>query len=218
MSWFAALLLRVGALGPWGPVLFALLYITAAVTMAPAFLLTVAAGALFGVWKGSALVFVSALIGACASYVVASRLARTRFFSWLLRDRRVAVVRHAVAGQGPWVQFLLRLSPIVPYVLLNYALGLSRVRFRDFLVACVGMVPAIVMYAYYGKVVGDQACGRRGAAAWARILHPARRWRRRHDCRQHGDHARGASRNRAAAAESMIHSTRSPASRSSCAG
>ena len=61
MSWLAALLLRVGALGPWGPVLFALLYIAAAVTMAPAFVLTVAAGALFGVWRGSALVFVSAL-------------------------------------------------------------------------------------------------------------------------------------------------------------
>ena len=157
MSWLAALLLRVGALGPWGPVLFALLYIAAAVTMAPAFVLTVAAGALFGVWRGSALVFVSALTGACASYAVARSLTRTRFFSWLLRDRRVAIVRHAVAGQGPWVQFLLRLSPIVPYVLLNYALGLSHVRFRDFLVACVGMIPAIVMYAYYGKVVGDVA-------------------------------------------------------------
>jgi uncharacterized membrane protein YdjX (TVP38/TMEM64 family) len=55
------------------------------------------------------------------------------------------------------VQFLLRLSPIVPYVLLNYALGLSRVRVRDFLLACFGMIPTIVMYAYYGRVVGDVA-------------------------------------------------------------
>jgi len=156
-SWLAALLLRLGELGPWGPILFALLYIAAAVTMAPAFLLTVAAGALFGVWKGSALVFLSATIGACAVYVLARRLARTRLLSWILRDRRVAIVRRAVAGEGAWVQFLLRLSPIVPYVLLNYALGLSHVRFRDFLVACIGMIPAIVMYAYYGKVVGDVA-------------------------------------------------------------
>jgi uncharacterized membrane protein YdjX (TVP38/TMEM64 family) len=157
MSWLAAVLLRVAELGSWGPVLFALLYIAAAVTMAPAFLLTVAAGALFGVWRGSLLVFVSATLGASAAYAVASRLAQTRLFSWLVRDRRVAVVRLAVAGEGAWVQFLLRLSPIVPYVLLNYALGLSRVRFRDFLVACIGMIPAIVMYTYYGKVVGDVA-------------------------------------------------------------
>ena len=157
MSWLAAVLVRVGELGPWGPVLFALLYILFAVTMAPAFVLTVAAGALFGVWRGSALVFVSATLGAIAVYVVAHHLAGTRFIARIIMDRRVAAVRLAVAGEGVWVQFLLRLSPIVPYVLLNYALGLSRVRFRDFLVACVGMIPAIVMYTYYGRVVGDVA-------------------------------------------------------------
>src|SRR5712691_9507563 len=157
MAWFADLLLRVGELGPWGPVLFALLYILFAVMMAPAFLLTVAAGALFGVWRGSLLVFVSATLGAVAAYVVAHRLAGTRLVDRVIRDRRVAAVRLAVAGEGAWVQFLLRLSPIVPYVLVNYAFGLSRVRFRDFLVACLGMIPAIVMYTYYGKVVGDVA-------------------------------------------------------------
>jgi len=157
MSWLAALLLRVGELGPWGPILFALLYIVAAVTMAPAFVLSVAAGALFGVWKGSVLAFVSATLGATAAYGVARMLAGTRVVAWIMRDRRVAVVRRAVAHEGAWVQFLLRLSPIVPYVLLNYALGLSRVRVRDFLVACFGMIPTIVMYAYYGRVVGDVA-------------------------------------------------------------
>jgi uncharacterized membrane protein YdjX (TVP38/TMEM64 family) len=157
MSWLAALLLRVGELGPWGPILFALLYVAAAVTMAPAFLLSVAAGALFGVWKGSLLVFISATLGAIAAYGVARLLAGTRVVAWIMRDRRVAVVRSAVAREGAWVQFLLRLSPIVPYVLLNYALGLSRVRVRDFLIACFGMIPTIVMYAYYGRVVGDVA-------------------------------------------------------------
>lgn len=157
MQWIASLLLRVGELGPWGPVLFALLYVAAAVTMAPAFVLSVAAGALFGVWRGSLLVFISATLGATAAYAVAHRIAGTRLMKWLLRDRRVTAVRRAVAHEGAWVQFLLRLSPVVPYVLLNYALGLSRVRLRDFLVACPGMIPTIVMYAYYGRVVGDVA-------------------------------------------------------------
>jgi len=157
MSWLADLLLRVAELGPWGPILFALLYVAAAVTMAPAFVLSVAAGALFGVWRGSLLVFISATLGATASYGVARALAGTRVVAWIMRDRRVSVVRRAVAHEGVWVQFLLRLSPIVPYVLLNYALGLSRVRVRDFLVACFGMIPTIVMYAYYGRVVGDVA-------------------------------------------------------------
>ena len=91
-------------------------------------------------------------------YAVARSLTRTRFFSWLFAIHEWPSSGTRFAGQGAWVQFLLRLSPIVPYVLLNYALGLSRVRFRDFLVACVGMIPAIVMYTcYYGKVVGDVA-------------------------------------------------------------
>lgn len=157
MSWLAAVLLRVGELGPWGPILFILLYMVAAITMAPAFVLSVAAGALFGVWRGSLLVFISATLGAVAAYGVARGLTRTPLVNGIMRDRRVEVVRRAVAHKGAWVQFLLRLSPIVPYVLLNYALGLSGVRLRDFVLACFGMIPTIVMYAYYGRVVGDVA-------------------------------------------------------------
>jgi uncharacterized membrane protein YdjX (TVP38/TMEM64 family) len=66
-------------------------------------------------------------------------------------------VRNAVVGEGAWVMFLLRLSPVVPFVFLNYALALSGVRYRDFMAASVGMLPAIVMYVYYGKVAGDVA-------------------------------------------------------------
>jgi len=157
MSWVADLMLHVEEGGAWGLVLFVGLYVVAAVTMAPAFLLAIAAGAMFGVWAGSALVFVSATLGAAATYAVAHRFAETRFFSWMARWPRVAAVRSAVATEGAWVQFLLRLSPAVPYVVLNYGLGLSRVRFRDFLVACIGMFPTVVVYAYYGQVVGDVA-------------------------------------------------------------
>ena len=157
MNWLGDLLVQVGELGAWGPILFALLYIIAAVTMAPAFVLSVAAGALFGVWRGSLLVFVSATLGAMAAYGVARSVTGTRLVKWVMRDRRVEGVRRAVAYKSAWVQFLLRLSPIVPYVLLNYALGFSRVRVRDFLVACFGMIPTIVMYTYYGRIVGDVA-------------------------------------------------------------
>jgi len=157
MKWLGDLLVQVGELGPLGAILFILLYVVAAVTMAPAFVLSVAAGALFGVWRGSMLAFISATLGAMAAYGVARSLTGTRLVKWIMRDRRVEVVRRAVVHKGAWVQFLLRLSPIVPYVLLNYALGLSRVRPRDFLLACFGMIPTIVMYAYYGRVVGDVA-------------------------------------------------------------
>jgi uncharacterized membrane protein YdjX (TVP38/TMEM64 family) len=164
MDWLDAVVLRLAELGPWAPLIFIALYVAAAVTLAPAFLLTVAAGALFGVWLGTLYVFIGASLGASAAYSVSVRLTRLPVFSWLDRDSRVLIVRQAVAGEGAWIQFLLRLSPLVPYNLLNYALGLSRVRYRDFLVALVGMLPAIVMYTYYGKVVGDVAALAAGVA------------------------------------------------------
>ena len=157
MNWLADIVLRLSQSGPWAPLFFILAYIVAAVTLAPAFVLTVAAGAVFGLWKGTLLVYVAAVAGSSTVFAVASPLARSRLLRWLDRDARVAAVRRAVVGKGLWVMFLLRLSPLVPYVLLNYALALSGVRYRDFLLASVGMFPAIIMYVYYGKIVGDVA-------------------------------------------------------------
>lgn len=149
--------LALSDLGPWGPVFFILAYVVASVTLAPAFLLTFAAGAVFGLWRGTILVYVAASLGSSAVFAIASPLADSRFLRRLRKDSRVAAVRDAVVGEGAWVMFLLRLSPVVPFVFLNYALALSGVRYRDFMAASVGMLPAIVMYVYYGKVAGDVA-------------------------------------------------------------
>jgi uncharacterized membrane protein YdjX (TVP38/TMEM64 family) len=157
MDWLAPVVLKLAELGAWGPVLFILLYIAAAVTLAPAFFLTVAAGAMFGVWRGSIIVFIGASLGASAVYVLGQPLSRSRLMARMTRDRRVAAVREAVAGEGAWLMFLLRLSPLVPFNILNYALALSGVRYSDFAIALIGMIPAIIMYTYYGKVVGDVA-------------------------------------------------------------
>jgi uncharacterized membrane protein YdjX (TVP38/TMEM64 family) len=173
--WLEAVLMRVGHMGPWGVVLFMGAYVLAAITLAPAFLLTFAAGAIFGLWRGTLIVFFAAAFGAIAVYGLAAPLARGRMMRWLERDRRVAAIRRAVVGDALWVMFLLRLSPLVPYVLLNYALALSGVTFKHFVLALVGMLPAIVMYAYYGKIVGDVAklaagvSPPRGAEYWTMV-------------------------------------------------
>ena len=155
MDWIAPLIRELADLGSWGPVLFIVMYIIAAVVLAPAFVLTFSAGAVFGLWRGTLLTFIGAVLGASAVYAVAAPLARSRVLRWIDRDARVAATRRAVVRDSWWIMFLLRLSPLVPYSLLNYALALSGVRFRDYLFALIGMIPAIVMYAYYGKVAGD---------------------------------------------------------------
>lgn len=155
--WLVALVMRLAHLGPWGPVLFVAAYVAAAVTFAPAFLLTFAAGAVWGLWEGTLLVTIGATLGASAVFGLASPLARSRLLRWMDRDPRVAAIRGAVVGDAVWMMFLLRLSPLVPYVLANYALAVSGVGYVDFMIASIGMLPAIVMYVYYGKVVGDVA-------------------------------------------------------------
>jgi uncharacterized membrane protein YdjX (TVP38/TMEM64 family) len=155
MDWFEPLVRQLTDLGGWGPVLFVGIYIVAAITLAPAFLLTFSAGAVFGLWRGTLLTYIGAVLGASAVYAVAAPLARSRVLRWIDRDPRVSATRRAVVRDSAKIMFLLRLSPLVPYNLLNYALALSGVSYRDYLVASVGMIPAIIMYAYYGTVAGD---------------------------------------------------------------
>jgi uncharacterized membrane protein YdjX (TVP38/TMEM64 family) len=163
-EWIAAVVSDLSTLGPWGGVLFVGLYVVASVTMAPAFVLTFAAGAVWGLWWGSILVYIGAVLGASTVYFLAGRLFRSRVIRWLDRKPQAAAVRRTVAEQGVWVMFLLRLSPLVPFTQLNYALVLSGVRYRDYLIATVGMWPTIVMYVYYGKVAGDVAALAAGVA------------------------------------------------------
>ena len=157
MDWLAPLVRSLADSGGWAPLLFVAAYIAASITLAPAFILTFASGALFGLWRGTLYTFIGAVLGSSAVYALAAPLARSRVLRWIDRDPRVAAARRAVVGRSAWIMFLLRLSPLVPFNLLNYALALSGVRYRDFLLASVGMIPAIVMYVYYGKVVGDVA-------------------------------------------------------------
>jgi uncharacterized membrane protein YdjX (TVP38/TMEM64 family) len=164
MDWLVPVIRQIADLGRWAPLIFIGIYIAASIVLAPAFVLTFAAGAIFGLWRGTLIVFIGAVLGSSAVYALAAPLARSRVLRWIDRDPRIAAARRAVVGRSAWIMFLLRLSPLVPYNFLNYALALSGVRYRDFLIASIGMIPAIVMYVYYGKVAGDVALLAAGVA------------------------------------------------------
>lgn len=157
MNPLAAAALQLEALGAWGPVAFIALYVLGSILFVPGALLTLVAGAVFGLWRGVLIVFTGAVLGSSSAFAIARTLGRDRVTAWLARDERMAAVSRAVAGKGVTVVLLLRLSPIFPYNVLNYALGLSGIRYRDFLVGSIGMLPGTFLYTYYGKVVGDVA-------------------------------------------------------------
>lgn len=144
-------------LGALGPMVFIVGYVVAAVVGIPGSLLTLAAGAIFGLGAGVAYVFVGATLGATAAFLVARYVARGFVERRLAGNARFRALDHAIAQNGRKIVFLLRLSPIFPFSLLNYALGLSQVRLLDYVVASVGMLPGTVLYVYYGKLAGDVA-------------------------------------------------------------
>jgi uncharacterized membrane protein YdjX (TVP38/TMEM64 family) len=154
----------VGDLGVWGPVVFMLGYAGATVALVPGSILTLGAGAIFGLLDGTLYVFVAASFGASAAFLIGRYLARGAVEGRLAGNERFAAVDRAVGLAGRRIVFLLRLSPVFPFTYLNYALGLTRVRFVDYLIGCVGMLPGTLLYVYLGKVAADAAALAGGAA------------------------------------------------------
>src|ERR1700691_4044407 len=105
----------VNGLGPWGPTAFIAGYIVAAVFFVPVSLLTLAAGAIFGLVLGTAYVMVGAVISASLSFFIARYVARGTIERRLVGNRRFQAIAAAVADQGLRVVVLLRLSPMFPF-------------------------------------------------------------------------------------------------------
>jgi len=68
-----------------------------------------------------------------------------------------AAIDEAVAQAGFKIVLLTRLSPIFPFVLLNYAFGITGVSLKDYALGAIGMVPGTVLYVYIGSLAGDLA-------------------------------------------------------------
>ncbi len=147
----------VDELGPWGAAAFVIGYAVAVVAFVPGSLLTLAAGAIFGLLEGTVLVLIGATLGSTAAFVLSRTVARKVVASRFEGDRRFAAIDRAIEREGRRIVFLLRLSPVFPFSLLNYALGLTRVRLGDYVVASIGMLPGTLLYVYSGKVAGELA-------------------------------------------------------------
>jgi uncharacterized membrane protein YdjX (TVP38/TMEM64 family) len=147
----------IESLGVWGPVAFVLGYVVATVLLVPGALLTIAAGAIFGLWKGTLVVFVGATGGSALAFLIARYVLRGTVERRLERWSRGRALDRAIGESGFRLVVLLRLSPLFPFNLLNYALGLTRVGFPHYLAASTGMLPATFLYVYYGTAIGNLA-------------------------------------------------------------
>ncbi len=154
----------IDGLGALGPLVFVVGYALATVAFIPGSLLTLAAGAMFGLTRGVMFVFVGATLGSTLAFLLSRYVARRAVERRLVGNARFAAVDRAIAAQGRRIVILLRLSPAFPFSLLNYALGLTRISLRDYVLASVGMLPGTILYVYYGKLAGDVAALAGGVA------------------------------------------------------
>lgn len=143
-------------LGDVGLIVLALAYVPAALLLIPGSLLTLFAGFAYNVVRGSIAIWLGANTGAAAAFLVARYMARDLVEEKIKHYPRFQALDQAVAQEGFKIVLLTRLSPAFPYTFLNYAYGLTKVRFRDYAVAtAIGMIPGTVMYVYLGSLAGE---------------------------------------------------------------
>jgi uncharacterized membrane protein YdjX (TVP38/TMEM64 family) len=147
----------VASLGSIGAIAFIGLYIVATVAFLPAFVLTLGAGVLFGIWLGSIYVFIGATLGSIAAFLVGRYLARDWVATKIASNDKFKAIDHAVGKEGLKIVLLTRLSPLFPFNLLNYAFGVTGVSVKDYIIGSIGMIPGTVMFVYIGSLAGSLA-------------------------------------------------------------
>jgi uncharacterized membrane protein YdjX (TVP38/TMEM64 family) len=149
----------VASLGPWGPIVFMVIYTIAPALFVPGLPLDLAAGLLFGPVWGTVYTMIGATAGATVAFLVARTIAR----DWVERrlPKRLARVKAGVDAEGWRFVALTRLIPIIPFNFLNYVLGLTKIGLVPYVAATfVFMLPATAAYVYAGWAAGEAAAGK----------------------------------------------------------
>lgn len=135
-------------------------YALLSLAMLPVWPITIVIGSIYGIWRGLLIAVPASVGGAAAVFVLGRSVLRDWALRRIARWHRLEAIRRAVGGQGGWIAFLLRLSPIVPFNFLNYALSVTDLRLGVYIVSTLlGILPATLLYLYLGSVTAAVARG-----------------------------------------------------------
>ena len=158
----------ISSLGNAGPLVFVGIYVVAVVAAVPGSALTLSGGILFGSVWGVVLVSIGSTIGASIAFLISRYLAREAAANWVAKNERFKKLDRMTEQHG-WIMVLLtRLVPIFPFNLLNYGFGLTRIRFRTYvLCSWIGMLPGTVVYVVGGDALSQSLDGK---VPWTLVL------------------------------------------------
>jgi uncharacterized membrane protein YdjX (TVP38/TMEM64 family) len=152
-----AALTWVDSLGAIAPLAFIVIYNIATVLLIPGSVLTLGSGILFGLAWGTVYVIIAATLGATCAFWIGRNFARRWVNRQLEKYPKFEAIDRAVALQGFKIVALVRLSPLFPFNLLNYAFGITQVSLKDYVLGSVGMIPGTILYVYLGSLLGNIA-------------------------------------------------------------
>jgi pyruvate/2-oxoglutarate dehydrogenase complex dihydrolipoamide dehydrogenase (E3) component/uncharacterized membrane protein YdjX (TVP38/TMEM64 family) len=165
-QWFMEFESYVKSLGAVGPVVVVLAYVLCTVLFIPGSAITVGAGTLFGLKTGFVVVVLGANLGALCSFLLARTFLREKVAVWAAANPKFRALDRAIGHLGFKMVLLTRLSPVFPFVLLNYFLGLTAVRTGAYILAnLIGMLPATFLFVYIGAAAGDAIAGQMDVSA-----------------------------------------------------
>ena len=161
VQWLNAFRAWVAGLGFAGYVLYALVYAACVVLFIPASILTLGAGATFGVIKGTIVVVIGATLGATGAFIVARTIARKRVEAMAAKDRRFRALDRAITNEGAKIVLLVRLAVVFPFTYSNYVFGLTGVGLLPYALATfVGIIPATIAFVYIGAAAAAATAGK----------------------------------------------------------
>src|SRR5213595_3954229 len=153
VSFIEALQGRVMSWGAWGAVCYPLLFAACNILLLPGGVLAVGGGFFFGLWWGLLIVFAGNFIGAAISFASSRWVARQWFQRKLSQNPTLRALEPALERESWKIIFLSQLHPLFPTSLLNYLYGLTRIRFRTYMLwTSIGRAPGLFLYAYLGTL------------------------------------------------------------------
>lgn len=138
-----------------GPLVFALMFTILATLMVPSSFMKLVAGALFGFGGGLLAGWLGAMGGAMLAFVIGRYLLSEKVQSWAKNHPKMVSLDKVVEEHGLVVTVLIRLSLVIPYNMVNWALGPSKMKTRDYAIGNVATVFPTILYAWWGSRLGN---------------------------------------------------------------